>query len=133
MKSLSKEDSQRQDDLVRQLNEHAATIREQIDAVQAAIAELNGAIAEYNGIVDDAVEFRDEIVAKMDDYMDERSEGWQTSESGEAYSSWKDDWEGLELNRVDTIDDIEVDGIGAEGDSPAAAEALEGASTGPAD
>lgn len=51
-----------------------------------------------------AREFRDEVVQEMDDYAADRAEKWADSESGQAFESWKGDWEMLDCEDPDPID-----------------------------
>ena len=84
---------------------------DEVEAAKAntdqAITLLNQSIETYNEALADAALFRDEVVGDMDDYMGERSEKWEESDSGQAYTSWKDEWEGLDLEPIDQIDMID--------------------------
>jgi hypothetical protein len=135
MKRLTKTDSEQQDSLVRNLNEKAEAVKEVIARINSIIAdELNPAISDYNSIITDADEFRNEIVGRMDDYVNERSEKWSESEVGENYSSWKDEWENLQLDEIEPMTNLQIDAVDfSEGDNCEAATNLEQANTGPAE
>ena len=75
----------------------AADLKEKWEAYEAAVNELNQAIV-------DADQFRADIVSAMDEYMGERSERWPESDAGQAYSEWKDAWEGFELEEIEATE-----------------------------
>jgi hypothetical protein len=135
MKRLTKADSEQQDSLVRNLTEKADAVKEVLTKINALINdELNPAISEYNGIIADAEEFRNEIVGRMDDYVDGRSEKWSESEAGENYTSWKDEWEGISFEEISTLEDLEIEEVDfIEGENCPVATELEQLNAGPAE
>jgi len=80
MKKLSKKDEAQLDELHQKV-------------VDAAVA-LNAARSEFE-------QFREEKVAEMESFFEERSERWQESEKGEAYRQWITEWEREVLDEVD--------------------------------
>lgn len=66
--------------------------------IEAKLAELNGERQELHGILDD-------IVSEAETYYDERSEKWQESDAGSAYSDWKD---GISFLRDQVDDDVDA-------------------------
>jgi hypothetical protein len=134
MKRLTKADSEQQESLVRNLDEKAGGVREALEKINALIREeLNPAIDEYNGMITETEEFRTEIVGRMEDYVSARSEKWSEGEAGQNYTSWKDEWEGISLEEMQNLDELEIDGIGSEGESCAVATELEQLNAGPAE
>jgi hypothetical protein len=135
MKRLTKADSEQQDSLVRNLTEKADTVREVLEKINALIrGELNEAINEYNGIITDADEFRNEIVGRMDDYVNARSEKWSDSDAGQNYNAWKDTWENVQLDQIELPEELTIDDVDfTEGDSCPAGANLEAADAGPAE
>jgi hypothetical protein len=103
MKKLSKAQVAERDQI-------ANDLRAGIEAWESAVADLNDAIGR-------AVEFRDGLVAEMDEYMGERSERWPESEGGQQYAEWHDSWEQFDLELVEDTHGIDVDGFA---DLPAA-------------
>jgi hypothetical protein len=125
VKRLTKTDSDTQESLIRNLREKADAVSEVWIKINAMIAdELNPAIAEYNGILNDADEFRNEIVGRMDDYANARSEKWTESETGQNFISWQDEWEQLDFQEMPDVPEMDFDGFDAADD-------LEAANTGP--
>ena len=76
------------------------------DAIIAEVGEaaraLEAAAEHYNDVLGKARDFRDTVTAKMEDYIDARSETWLASYSAEEYRSWVETW-----NEAD-FDDIEL-------------------------
>ncbi|WNM70219.1 hypothetical protein [Myxococcus phage Mx1] len=113
MKKLDKKQTQRQLELVKSLGNKAGDLREAItvfnEKLAAARVEVEERLKDYNEALDEARGFRDDVVADMEAYVDERSEKWQDSDAGSAYISWKDSWEQLDLEdaSLDIPDDIE--------------------------
>jgi len=77
--------------------ELAAELTEKADAVQAAIAA-------YNETLGEAREFVEEITGAIDEYVGERSEKWQEGDKAQALESWKEEWEGLELEDIEEFE-----------------------------
>ena len=58
----------------------------------------------YNEVLTGVTEWRDDIVTQMTDYQGERSDKWQEGDAGQAYQSWIDEWEGIELDAIEVPD-----------------------------
>jgi hypothetical protein len=115
MKKLTKEDNEQRDSFVACLQEKSAEVAAIVEKINAIIAdELSPTIAEYNGILNDADEWRNELVGRMEDYETERSEKWQEGEAGQSYTSWREAWEQLDLSELPEIEEIEAPGIDTE-------------------
>lgn len=109
MKKLSKTDSELRDSFIRNVKEKSEEISVIIAKINAIITdELNPTIQEHNGILNDADEWRNELVGKMDDYISERSEKWAEGDSGQNYENWKGEWESLDLTGIEEFDEIET-------------------------
>src|SRR5215469_7379384 len=104
MKKLSKAQAQEWSDLIKKVNEAKDDLDGAWGRVESAVEDANTEVTKYNDALGAAAAFRDEIVGEMDDYMSERSDKWQEGEAGEAYSAWKDEWEGLDLDEIADID-----------------------------
>jgi hypothetical protein len=92
-----------------ELNAHItdlATKKQEIDDAwekfELAHNELATAIDAYNASLAAVTEWRDGIVQEMSDYQSERSDKWQEGDAGQAYQAWIDEWEGLDLDEVET-------------------------------
>lgn len=106
---------------MKKLTKHALTERDEItgkltdtyNALEEALLTFNNAmqtvwdtdvepaIEAYNAAVEAAKEWRDEQVGEMEQYIDERSEKWEEGEAGQRYTAWKQEYEYLELERVE--------------------------------
>lgn len=76
--------------------------------IAAAIATLNEKIAALNAVVADANSTREEIESEMQSYADDRSEKWQESDRGSAFSDWLSSW-GFEIEEVEEVEVTEID------------------------
>lgn len=74
-------------------NDRLAEVRDGMEAAVDAYAERLG----------EARDFRDGLVARLQDEIDSKSEKWQEGSKGEAAIALKDEWESLDL------DDLEID------------------------
>lgn len=74
-------------------NDRLAEVRDGMEAAVDAYAERLG----------EARDFRDGLVARLQDEIDCKSERWQEGSKGEAAIALKDEWESLDL------DDLEID------------------------
>lgn len=93
MKALSKTDKAARDVLLTRLNE--------------AYEKVDNAIAELNAVLADAREFAGAITARIEEYMNDRSENWLEGEKGQAYEEWKGEWENAEQSLDDKSFDDE--------------------------
>ena len=96
-------------DQVKTKDELVARLKAAGEDVAKYITNVNLAITQYNEIVGEVETFRDGVVQQMDTFYDERSEKWQESDAGNAYQSWKDEWEGLDCSEVDEVDEPDLD------------------------
>ena len=108
MKQLNKDQDKQRNDLLARLELADKAMQDAIAKANEIIEnEVARAIDSYNEVVTDMETFRDEIVGEMSSYYDDRSEKWQDSDTGQAYSGWKDDWEGLDVSPVEAVEVIE--------------------------
>jgi hypothetical protein len=79
------------------------------DGKEEARKDVQHAVDTYNAAVASAEEFCQEIHDLIDEFIGEKSEGWQEGEKGEAHSSWKDHWEEVkdQLQPI-TIDELDL-------------------------
>ena len=78
-------------------------------AIHDAASSVATAADEYNGLLANASEFRDEIVSRMRDAFDEKSDKWQESDKGQEIDTLITSIEDIDLSDIDIIepDDIE--------------------------
>ena len=108
MKRLTKSQETARAQLTNDLREAQAEVEGAASDVNAMIGEkLNVAIANYNEALTAIIEFRDEVVGEMETYYDEKSEKWQESEAASNYSTWKDQWESMDLDEIDEVNEVE--------------------------
>lgn len=113
-------------DQIKQKNTLIEALRKTMEKLEEARStyndELQDAYNKYKEFVDgfnDAQEnlrnFITERVEEMDTYFEEKSEKWQESAAGEAYSEWKGQWEALseyeeyEAREPDEAEEPDVD------------------------
>jgi len=65
---------------------------------------LNGYVTEYNQVLEQLREFHDNVVSRLEEQFDSKSESWQESDRGQAASELKDEWENLELEDIEMFD-----------------------------
>jgi hypothetical protein len=83
-------------------------------AIADAVNAYNVAVEFYNIAVEDAAMFRDDLVSRLEDEFDSRSETWRDSEKGADAQTFIDEWQGLEFAALDLHHDIEVNDDEAE-------------------
>ena len=128
MKHLSRPQEDARAKLLDELRNAKAAVEETVAAVNSAIDEkVNGAIGNYNTALTALAEFRDDIVSQMEEYYDTRTESWQNGDAGSNYSSWKDEWEGVDLNEIDEVDFVETPDMNHDEDADALPSSAEGA------
>lgn len=98
------------------LDEYNTAMQEEWRKVEAAVQNLNDAIAEAN-------QWRSDVAAAIQEYMDGKSDKWQESDRGQAYASWKSEWEDSDLEEVshsepDDLTDDTIDYVEALGNYP---------------
>ena len=77
------------------------------DALQRATNALGMAwervetvLADYNVVVNEANAWREEIAMEIQGTIEDHSEKWQASETGQAYLAWVNDWENATLDTI---------------------------------
>lgn len=102
MRKLSKGDEARRVDIATRLvyaevaldgaikKYNADRTQENLDAVKDAIENKDSGI---NRWLEMAELLREEVHGEMEGYFEDRTEKWQESENGEAYTEWMDQWD----------------------------------------
>lgn len=114
MKKLSKQQIEDRDALVVSLRETESSINQMIEEANSIIAKINGEKVKLESVISDVESWRDDIVTDLEAYIDDRSEKWQESETGEKYRDWKTQFDDIPLGDVDEIEEIEEINVGDE-------------------
>lgn len=112
---LTKAETAQRDDLVANLEIaggilHAA-IAEYNEAIAAAAEKANEAIAAYNEKLADAFNFREELVSRLMDEFDGRSEGWQAGDKGTAATEFMGAWDDVDLEPIEDVEAEPIDDL----------------------
>jgi hypothetical protein len=101
MKKLSKEDEDMHSGLVRELSNARDAVEEAVEAFNANMRreyELVADAAEkYDQAAAAADAFREQVASDIENYYDDKSEGWQEGEAGQQYRLWLEEWADLEV------------------------------------
>lgn len=108
MKSISKADDARRDELAARLEIEGANVAKSHAALLAATEAHNLAIAGYNEVLDEARSFAFDIANEIESYTTERSEKWQEGDAGQAYSAWLDEWQQWSPDDLTPVDEPEL-------------------------
>ena len=108
MNRLTKVQEKERAELVDRLRAWVSEIEQTLQVANEAIRMANESIEGYNAVLAEAREWRDDRVSELDDYISGKSEKWQESERGSAFSDWKDRIENLDLEDLDEIEEIEA-------------------------
>jgi uncharacterized coiled-coil DUF342 family protein len=93
MKKLSASDHKDRDDIIKRYQEAYDKLERQHQKIADEVAEYNAALSEINEIIDEAHEWANNIYTAIDEYIDNRSEEWQESERGYAFTEWRDQFQ----------------------------------------
>lgn len=121
MKKLSKAQSTQLDTIADALVERYDALDTAIGAYNAAMEEawtaVDEALGAYNETLSEARELRGDIVDQIQNHIDDKSEKWQDSDKGQAYESWRQQWEQIDLEEVeiDKPDELELNADNPEG------------------
>lgn len=92
MKKLTKAQAVIKADLVERADAEFMALDAAISAYNAAVAlayaELAPKVASYNAYMQECAEWRDEVKQDLEEYVENRSEKWQESDTATAYSNW---------------------------------------------
>lgn len=113
---LDKGEVARKAALVEQLNAQYDILEEEISAYYVAENVLRRPVEEalekYNEVVSDALGFAQDVAARAESEIDEKSEKWQEGEKCEAATGWKDAWESytdLEELEIEWPEEFEIE------------------------
>lgn len=113
MKKLSEQQIKEQEIYIVKIKELQEKLTEEIDRFNKQVSDMwqrkvGRAAEKLNETLRDADSFREQVHAEMEEYFEERSEKWQTSEEGEKFSAWLDSWEAL-IDEVELEEPVPID------------------------
>jgi hypothetical protein len=106
MKSLSKQDIVRRDDIIRRLRDRWSVFERYQEEVKAAMETAQQVLDAYREVIDEAQGFADDMSSSIGEYMSKRSDKWLDGENGEKYQEWQDAWSDIDL--TDTTETLEL-------------------------
>ena len=105
MKALTHAHLAARDALCARLIQHYGALEDALqratDALGMAWERVETALADYNVVIDEANAWREEIASEIQATMEDHSEKWQASETGQAYIAWMNAWENDTLETID--------------------------------
>lgn len=104
MKSISKADQQRLQDLQDKLADAASDVDTEFTELAGVIEKINNAIAAYNTIVAETNGVIEDIANELESYIGERSEKWQESDAGDAAGEWLSELQNAALEDVELLE-----------------------------
>src|SRR5574343_1903149 len=102
---LTKAELKRRDELAASLELAGAELSKGIETFNEEVSKLFGAHVEvalikYNEVLQEAQEFREDVVGRLEDEASDKSERWQESEAGQAAEEFTSEWRELSLDEV---------------------------------
>lgn len=112
MKKLTATQIKTKNDLTSSLVETADRIRKEIHGINTFLVDARERIEHleelYAAQVEAANAFAESIHDTQDAYMSERSEAWASSDNGDMYRDWADEWQlTLEAVEIEFPDELE--------------------------
>ncbi len=109
MKKLSDEQMRERDDLVGKVEEAKQHLTDKLEEYNTEVKRLfqgpSDACDELNMAIADVRQWAEDLHAETRDYFDNRSEEWQESKAGEAYSDWSSEFD----DAASRVDDVELE------------------------
>lgn len=105
MKTLTKDDRSTRTTLCTRLHDTYVALETSVETLATSLESAWSAVIEaqdaYNAAVDEANAWREEVASAIQWTIDEHSDRWQESTTGQAYQQWLAEWEGADLERID--------------------------------
>lgn len=110
MKKLLDEQLRERDNLVGKVEEARQHLQDKLEEYNKEVKKLfrygpSDACDELNMAIADVREWAENMHAETRNYFDNRSEEWQESKAGEAYSDWSSDFD----DAASRVDDVEIE------------------------
>lgn len=118
---LTKQEQKEQARLAEALREREAEVALQfallLEALQKAPVPLNNAIRARNLIAKEAAEFVKQVHDRLEEEFEEKSEGWQEGDAGQAARDLIDEWDGVDIDEAGEVQIVEPEIEGDTGGS----------------
>jgi hypothetical protein len=88
---------------LRKLRASKSIIERYMKEVEVALNAMNLEIAVYNDVLEHVEVYRQEILEKMLDYVEGKSDDWLDTEPGKDYRLWEEEWECFNTTEIDGI------------------------------
>lgn len=113
-KVIDKATLQQKQEVCTKLNEAFDSLQEEVEAFNNIMLErwtkVSVAIDVYNAAISDANEWQSVVASEIQDFIGDKSEKWQEGEKGQAYASWKEQYEEeLETVELEKPDEVVFD------------------------
>lgn len=113
-KIMDKVTTQKKQEVLSRLQNAFDDLQEAVDIFNSVVnvgwTNLQIPINNYNEAISEANEWQSGIATEIQDYIDEKSEKWQEGEKGQAYASWKEQYEEeLETVELEKPDEVTFD------------------------
>ncbi len=95
----------------KELKDIVSELEQQRGGVYQASVTYNEEITHYNHLLGKARNLTEEIASEQEDYISERSDTWQLNDRGTAYENWFCEWEGIDLENEEEIEEFEPEHI----------------------
>ena len=117
MKKLNKDDLRQKSELAARLLDRRSDLETAVEAfneaVEKAWEKVQEAMEALNEAVADANEWKLEVAAQIQDFMDGKSEKWAEGERGQAYEAWRgqfeEELEPADLSKPESVDMGEIE------------------------
>lgn len=112
---MKKAQLKQKDEVVNKLSQAWESFSNAVDdfneKVQEEFEGLREKVAAYNEALSEARDFVNEIAQETADYISDKSDKWQEGDKGQAYSSFQEAYESLDLDDVelDEPEPVEID------------------------
>lgn len=117
-KIMDKVTTQRKTEICNKLQEVYDSLEEAIEIfnqyVDGAWVNVETAINNYNEAISDANEWQSGVATEIQDLIESKSEKWQEGDKGQAYTSWKEQYE----EELEAIELEKPDKVSFDGDNP---------------
>jgi uncharacterized coiled-coil DUF342 family protein len=111
MKELSAEQVNEVEKLVISLDQAKDAVNEKLLELNKYVDELNDKIQAYNNALKNARDFCDNILESMKNYFSEQEDDWREGDEGEKYTGWIDEWDEPNLEYLNLVNEVEIEGL----------------------
>jgi chromosome segregation ATPase len=119
MRKLNATQIKIKNDLATRLEGSAQGVRNEIHAINTYLTEarerLENLMGLHNSLVEDANAFIESVHDEQEGFVADRSEGWSSTDKGEMYQGWADEWllslEELEIELPQELEEPDLQSI----------------------